>query len=62
MTSSIAARFSGSASAVRLAISRTSDSRSVSMIFIPWARRVLPVSVTSTIASTISGTFASVAP
>ena len=32
------------------------------MIFIPWARRVDPVSVTSTIASTISGTLASVAP
>jgi hypothetical protein len=32
------------------------------MIFIPCARRVLPVSVTSTIASTISGTLASVAP
>ena len=32
------------------------------MIFMPWARSVLPVSVTSTIASTISGTFASVAP
>ena len=32
------------------------------MIFMPWARKVLPVSVTSTIASTISGTFASVAP
>ena len=32
------------------------------MIFMPWARSVLPVSVTSTMASTISGTFASVAP
>jgi hypothetical protein len=32
------------------------------MIFIPCARSVLPVSVMSTIASTISGTFASVAP
>ena len=32
------------------------------MIFIPCARSVCPVSVMSTIASTISGTFASVAP
>ena len=62
VTSSIAARFDGSAAAARLATRTGWDSSSVSMIFIPCARSVLPVSVMSTIASTISGTFASVAP
>ena len=62
VTSSIAARFAGSAADSRFATRTGSDSSSVSMIFIPCARRVLPVSVMSTIASTISGTFASVAP
>src|SRR4051812_28266913 len=60
--SSIAARFAGSAAASPFATSTGSDVSSVSMIFMPCARRVEPVSVTSTIASTISGTFASVAP
>src|SRR6266542_1017949 len=60
--SSMAARFVGSPADARLAIRSTSDSRSVSMTLMPWARSVLPVSVTSTMASTISGTFASVAP
>ena len=60
--SSIAARLAGSAAASRFATSTGSDVSSVSMIFIPCARSVEPVSVTSTIASTISGTLASVAP
>ncbi|GBC87135.1 hypothetical protein HRbin12_01136 [bacterium HR12] len=62
MTSSMARRFSGSAAAARLAMRTGSDVMRVSMIFMPWARRVLPVSVMSTMASTISGTLASVAP
>ena len=60
--SSIAVRLTGSAAASRFATSTGSEVSSVSMIFMPWARSVLPVSVTSTMASTISGTFASVAP
>ena len=60
--SSIAARRTGSAADSRLATNTGSEVSSVSMIFMPWARRVLPVSVMSTMASTISGTLASVAP
>ena len=60
--SSMARRFSASRTDSRFAMSTTSDSSSVSMIFMPCARRVEPVSDTSTMASTISGTFASVAP
>ena len=58
----MALRRTGSAAASRDAISTTSDSSSVSITFMPCARSVEPVSATSTIASTISGTFASVAP
>ena len=60
--SSIAARFSGSAYAAALVISSVRDTSSVSMIFSPCLRRTVPVSVRSTIASTMSGTLASVAP
>ena len=51
--SSIAARFASSWSAARFAIKTGSDVSKVSMIFMPCVRSVLPVSVTSTIASTI---------
>jgi hypothetical protein len=60
--SSIAARLSGSAYASALATSSVRDVSSTSMIFKPCLRSDVPVSVRSTIASTMSGTFASVAP
>ena len=55
-------RFSGSAADSGLAISSVWDTRRVSTIFSPAARRARPVSVISTTQSAMSGTFASVAP
>ena len=60
--SSIAARLAGSSHASRLAISSVRLVSSVAMTFSPALRRLEPVSVRSTIASTMSGIFASVAP
>ena len=59
---SIALRRSGSACATGLAISSVCETRIVSSTFSPAARNARPVSVSSTTASAISGTFASVAP
>jgi hypothetical protein len=61
-TSSIAARFAGSAYAARFATSSVYEVSSVSRIRSPFLRSEEPVSVRSTMASTMSGTFASVAP
>ncbi len=58
----MAARRAGSAYASALAISSVRLVSSVSMTLSPCLRSELPVSVTSTIASTMSGTLASVAP
>ena len=55
-------RRSGSAAASGLATSSVKEVSRVSMTTMPWLRRVEPVSVRSTTASTISGTLASVAP
>src|SRR5208283_5200064 len=58
----IFSRFSGSSIAFLLAIRTAEDLRTVSMIFKPFASIVVPVSVTSIMASEFSGGFASVAP
>ncbi len=60
--SSMAARLAGSSYAVRLASSSVRLVSSVAMIFRPALRSEEPVSVRSTIASTMSGILASVAP
>ena len=61
-TSSITARLAGSSDAARLATSSVYELSSVSRIRSPFLRSDEPVSVRSTIASTMSGTLASVAP
>ena len=61
-TSSIAARLAGSAYAAALATSSVYEVSSVSRMRSPFLRSDEPVSVRSTTASTMSGTFASVAP
>ena len=58
----MAARLAGSAYASRLAMSSVRLVSSVPMIFRPALRSEEPVSVRSTIASTMSGILASVAP
>ena len=59
---SIFSRFQGSCQLALLAISLVFDSSTTSTMRRRLARRELPVSVTSTIASTRSGVFTSVAP
>ena len=60
--SNIFPRFAGSLSDPRLATRCAVDSVTVSAIFSLFCLRVVPVSVTSMMASTSSGGFASVAP
>jgi hypothetical protein len=60
--SSMAWRRSGSAADTGLATTSVKEVSRVAITTMPWLRRVEPVSVRSTTASTISGTLASVAP
>ena len=60
--SSMAWRRSGSAADSGLATTSVKEVSRVAITTMPWLRRVEPVSVRSTTASTISGTLASVAP
>ena len=55
-------RRSGSAAEEGLATTSVQEVSRVAITTMPWLRRVDPVSVRSTTASTISGTLASVAP